>query len=403
MARPLTLAAYLALRGGDGAAPADRPWPPRPPGRLVWLHVPSAADLPRYAAVTEQAEVEGLPLRVLMTSSDIPADASVPPGIILQEVPPDQRGPAGAFLRHWRPDLLLWAEGRLRPALLAQSDELGVPRSLIGGRAELLRSEGGAWLPGLVSALLRGFERALVADQAAQARLAKAGLAAGRIEVTGPLLPIVRPLTCNDRERRDLAQTLGTRPVWLAAGVPMAELDEMIAAHRFASRSSHRLLLILVPQDPGDAPAMAGRLRADGLQTALRGDGAEPEEQTEVYVCDTPSEIGLWYRLAPVTYLGGTLSGLAVRHPFEAAALGSAIVHGPATAAHAEAFARLCRAGAARAIRSGAALGPAVEALLAPDRAAVLAHAAWDVSSAGAEVASRIVALIRDRLGRSAA
>lgn len=144
---------------------------------------------------------------------------------------------------------------------------------------------------------------------------------------------------------------------------------------------------------------MAAALREAGLRIALRAEGDEPAPSTEVYLAEGPGEAGLWYRLAPVTFLGGTLHGGAQDHPFEAAALGSAIIHGPRTAPHDKAFARLARAGAARSLRDGQGLGHAVEALLAADRAATMAAAAWEVTTAGAVVANRIAELIRATAG----
>ena len=222
-----------------------------------------------------------------------------------------------------------------------------------------------------------------------------AGFPADQIEVTGPLDPGAVVLPCNERERRDLAQTLGSRSVWCAAEVPMIELEQISAAHRQASRRAHRLLLILVPAVAADTAEMAQRLRDDGFVVACRSDGAEPDEATQIYLADGAAEMGLWYRLAPFSFMGGTLEGVGGRHPYEPAGLGSAVLHGPNTAGHAPFYGRLASAGASRAVRSAADLGNAVEVLLAPDKAAAMAHAAWDVTN-------RVVELIRDRLDRLA-
>jgi 3-deoxy-D-manno-octulosonic-acid transferase len=108
------------------------------------------------------------------------------------------------------------------------------------------------------------------------------------------------------------------------------------------------------------------------------------------------AELGLWYRIAPVTFAGSTLpgSGGGGRPPGEVTALGSALVHGPETQPHGPAYQRLARAGAARLVRDGAGLGQTIEALLAPDRAAAMAHAAWEVTTEGIEVANRLAELI---------
>ena len=148
---------------------------------------------------------------------------------------------------------------------------------------------------------------------------------------------------------------------------------------------------------------MAKALAEADLRVAERADGEEPEDGTQVYLADGTGEMGLWLRLAPLVLLGGTLpDGPGGRNPCEAAALGSALLHGPVTAPHAEAWARLDTAGAARVVLNGAELGRAVEALLAPDRVALMAHAGWDVATRGAEVSNRIADLIHEAVSRAA-
>lgn len=408
MRRPLPLTAYLMLR--RRLRPPERnapPLPPRPPGPVVWVHCPEAARIGAMMALSDRMGAQdGDRLTFLLTSPGIAAAAA--PGIVgtahvlMQPAPPEQRGALRAFLRHWNPDLLLWMHGDLRPLALIEADRAGIPRMMIDADAAGIAARSGAWLPGLTRALLAPFEAILAIDEDAAARLRRLRVEEDRIEVAGALDAGTLALPCNERERRDLAQTLGTRPVWLAVEPPLAEVDALAAAHRQASRRAHRLLLILVPADLAQGPQMAEQLRAAGFVTALRSDGAEPEEATQVYVADASNEMGLWYRLSPISYLGGTLSGGGGRNPFEPAALGSALLHGTQTDPHGGSYARLERAGASCPVRTPADLGSAVETLLAPDRAAAMAHAAWDVTSSGAEVTNRVMDLIRDRLAGAA-
>ena len=400
MSRSLPLAAYLALRRGVAGRPTE--FPPRPKGPLVWVHCPDPTRIPTVSALAAQLAHDGDWPTFVVTCTDLPDGASSSPKVILQPLPPDQRDPARAFLDHWQPDVLLWMQGDFQPALLAETDRIPLARLMIDIRAARVGVAGGGWMPGLTRSLLDLFEHALATDHDAAIRLRKAGYPAERIEVTGPLDPSAAVLPCNERERRDLAQTLGSRSVWCAAEVPLVELEQIGAAQRQASRRAHRLLLILVPAQPADAPEMAQRLRDDGFVVACRADGAEPDEATQIYLADSTAEMGLWYRLAPFTFMGGTLEGVGGRHPFEPAALGSAVLHGPITASHAPAYQRLASAGASRAVRSAADLGNAVEVLLAPDKAAAMAHAAWDVTSSGAVVTNRVVELIRARLDKLA-
>ena len=168
----------------------------------------------------------------------------------------------------------------------------------------------------------------------------------------------------------------------------------MIGAHRQAQRRSHRLLLILVPDDPDHGEGWVRRLVAQGLTVAQRSAGQEPGPDTQVYVADTEQEMGLWYRLAPISFLGQSLDEAGGINPYEAASLGSAILHGPHIDRHRRAYGRLASAGASRVAQDGNDLGDLVEALLSPDVAASMAHGAWKVCSSGAEVTDRVKDLI---------
>ena len=135
-------------------------------------------------------------------------------------------------------------------------------------------------------------------------------------------------------------------------------------------------------------------LRERGWNVSIRSEGDAVEPSTQIYLADTMGEMGLWYRLAPVTFLGGSLVEIGGHNPFEPAALGSAILHGPHVASAAETYARLGEANGALQVTSAAELAHAIVDLLEPQRAAELAHAAWEVTSSGAGATDRALALI---------
>ena len=49
---------------------------------------------------------------------------------------------------------------------------------------------------------------------------------------------------------------------------------------------------------------------------------------TDIYLADTIGEMGLWYRLADVAFLGGSMVPRGGQNPIEPAKLGVPIVHG---------------------------------------------------------------------------
>lgn len=400
MRHPPALAAYLALTALDGGGPEEAPPPPRPEGPLLWAQADGPARLPGLAALADRlARDEGVATLVTLPAAALdalPPSAALARPVLLRACPPESAGRIAAFLGHWRPSVLLWAGGALRPGLLARTP---APRLLCEGAPDGPLLGPGRWMPGLARATLPLFGHALVTGEAEADRLSRAGLLDEQVEILPPLDPPAPVLPCNERERRDLAQTIGARPVWLAADLPLSEVAAVIAAHRHALRGAHRLLLIAAPRDAAETPVMARAFEEAGLRVSLRADGGEPEESAEVYLAEGSGESGLWLRLAPLVFLAGTLpAGPGGRHPFEAAALGSALLHGPVTAPHGVPWMRLDKAGAARLVRNAVELGQAIEGLLAPDRMARMAQGAWDVATQGAATMNRLVELILDRL-----
>lgn len=365
----------------------------RPAGPLLWLHAPGA-EAARAQLELARRLVEEDGVNVVLTCPDpLPPR----PRILIEAPPADTPAEAAAFLDHWRPELAVLSEGELRPALLNVAVERKVPLLMVGARAPAFLKERDGWYPGLMRGLLGEFRAVLAVDETSARAFRKAGATPSAVEVTGRLEEESVALPYLEAERDALARQFATRPVWLAAALPEAEEAAVIAAHRAALRLAHRLLLIVVPQDPGRVAALAQKMeKEEGWTVALRAEEEEPDSETEVFIADSDREFGLWYRLAPVTFLGGSLAGNGcARNPMEPAALGSAILYGPRPGAFGTIFGRLGAARAARAVGSANDLAEALGDLLSPDRAARLAQAAWAVATDGAEVTEKVMALIR--------
>jgi 3-deoxy-D-manno-octulosonic-acid transferase len=367
-------------------------YPPRPAGVLIWLHAPTADAQTRLAELARRL-VEEDGVEVLVTS---PEPMRALDGHAWMLPPADSLGDIAGFLDHWRPEILVFSGGELRPALVIEAHRRKIPLIMIdAGSPYLMRGRDG-WYPGLTRSVLSLFSHVFAQDEDAARAYRKAGAALAAVAAIGRLEEQSAALPCLEAERDTLARLLLTRPVWFAATLPENEEDAVIAAHKIAIGLAHKSLLILSPADAERAAALTDKLTAAGLSVAVRSNDDEPDPETEVYVIEGDTELGLWYRLAPVTYLGGSLSASGcIRNPLEAAALGSAIVHGPHPGDFTKPFARLASARATRLVSSDRHLAEAVSDVLAPDKAAKLAQAAWTVASDGAEVTETVIVTIR--------
>ncbi len=398
MGQSLGLALYLALRGGASGADSQRVRAERPGGLLVWLHAPSSDAVRRLNGLIHRLQGERPDVSYLLTAPDADLLPERPAKNLLVDVTPSETLPNIArFLDHWQPDLCLWSEGNLLPGLISEIGERDIPLFLVNAEAEAFQIS--PLERGMYRSLLDRVRRIFAVTEADADHLRRIGAPRWRIEVSGTLQESTSALPCNENERATLANLLAGRPVWLAAHTEPAEENTVLEAHRLASRAAHRLLLILVPDDPSRGPGLAKSVEAQGFTVNLRSRDEEPEEDTQVYIADADDdEMGLWYRLSPTTYLGRSMSNGGGCNPLEPAALGSAILAGPNTRSYINSYTRLIEAGAVRRVRDTTTLARAVEALMLPETTAVMAHAAWDVCTQGAEVSDRIIALVTDTL-----
>ena len=366
---------------------------------VIWLHVDSGPEALGVPDLIDRLRDERDDVSVLVTTARPAPDellaSRLPRDVVVQHAPNGTGSAAAAFLDRWRPDVCIWADANLEPTLITAADKAGIPLFLVDARVP--ERSGWRWLPGPRKSALRRFRHVIAGDARSAAGFRALGVPADRIEAMGFLQEGSAPLTCSQAERDSVAEVLAARPVWLAAAVTDDEVPIVVGAHQQAIRRAHRLLLILAPNRVEQGAELAARLEADGWITALRSRDDDPGPEVEVFVADLPDELGLWYRLSPISLMGGTLAGAPrrpVQNPYEAAALGSAVLFGPHTGLWRESYERLREAGAARAVSDRASLARAVEFLLAPDKVAAMAAAAWEVTTSGAEATDRIVALV---------
>ncbi|MBA85903.1 3-deoxy-D-manno-octulosonic acid transferase [Thalassobius sp. S69A] len=399
MARSLSLTAYLALTRRAPRAVAQFPCE-RPAGDLLWGHATSLGKAAALLQLAQRLRAQGTKVTLLLTTPrELPQPDHLKPDVIWQPIPEESASEIRRFLKHWSPDLLLWTGGHLQPALLHEASRTGVPMFLIDAEETGFDVHRFQWLPDLSRQILGLFDQIMASDTAAIRRLGRLGIPTAQVEETGRLQEAATALPCDAQTRDDLAEALAGRAVWLAAMMQPEELDTILQAHRATLRYSHRQLLILVPDDESRGPNFQARLEDEGWRVATWSHGDQPEEATQILLADTRGEMGLWYRLAPITFMGSSLiSGHGGRDPFEPAALGSAILYGPNVSRYLPAYSRLASAGAARIVRDAETLAGAITRLSAPDQAALMAHAAWEVSSDGAEATDRLMNLVQDVL-----
>jgi len=337
---------------------------PRPTGSLVWGHAVGVGESLALAGLFARMGEQRLDLHFLITttartSGDALRGGILPARCTHQFAPVDTPAAVQRFLDHWRPSLAIWCEMDLWPALMAATDQRGIPRVLVNARlsaASLAKRRWGRWI---YQALLPGFRTLFAQNAETVEALVQLGAPRERVRVTGTIKTLSPPLPCDETTLANWRQALGARPVWLLASSHPGEEALALQAHAVLRQQHPGALLIIAPRAPARGSEVVA-LCPPGTPVRSKGDGMPTE--APVYVADTIGEMGLWYRLAPVALVGGSIAAVGGHNPHEPLALGCAVLHGPNVWNFAESYESLDHLGLSQPVSDAAQIAAAVQA-----------------------------------------
>jgi 3-deoxy-D-manno-octulosonic-acid transferase len=327
----------------------------------IWVH---AASVGEAASLRRVVEALARHHPVFMTVNTTTARSIVAGWGTVQVAfaPFDTAGAPARLISRLQPRAHVLVESELWPARMAALAARCVPVIMLGARM----SEGSARRWGRLGGLMRrmlGQVRYLSAqDAASEVRFVAQGLPEAAL---GPRVNLKAFVT---------ASMAGTGPVPRTRCVLAAsthEGEDAAALQAFKAARGQFDLLILAPRHPQRGDAVARVIAAAGLAFGRRSKGDALTADVPVYLADTVGEMAQWYAMAGVTIMGGSYVDHGGHTPFEPAAAGSAIIHGPYVSNFAESYAALTAAG-------GALTGDLTQALhgMTPERQVALATAA---------------------------
>jgi 3-deoxy-D-manno-octulosonic-acid transferase len=347
------------------------PGPPPPAGPLVWGHAVGVGEAQALAGLFRRL-AERLPQHqfLITTSARTSAEAfsgtGLPPRCQHRFAPVDHPPTVRAFLRHWQPRLAIWCEMDLWPATLLLAEQHGMPLVLVNARMTLATAQRRARGGQAYARLLQVFSALAVQNPESAQALQRLGVPASRLQVTGTIKAMAPAPGHQPEELARLQQAVGSRPLWLLASSHPGEEALALQAHALLLTTHPYALLIVAPRAPGRSAEIAALCPA-GTPVRSRGEG--PSRSQAIYLADTIGDMGLWYRLAPVALVGGSLAEIGGHNPYEPQALACQVLHGPHVGNFAESYAQLDAQGTAKPVHDAQEVAEAVRLAWSQPRA----------------------------------
>ncbi|MDF1728632.1 MAG: 3-deoxy-D-manno-octulosonic acid transferase [Sulfitobacter sp.] len=375
---------------------------PRPDGQLIWFHAASVGEsLSVLSLITAMgARLPGA--QFLLTSGTATSAQLIaqrmPPRCRHQFAPLDAPGPLRRFLGHWRPDAAIFVESELWPQMLRRTHATGAAMALVNARLSQKTLAAWARRPALARHLFEVFSLILTQNATMAEALKTLGAPTDRIAAGINLKSLSAPLPVDEALLAEGRAALGERPTWVAASTHPGEEAVVLKAHARLRERLPEARLILVPRHPDRGREVAELIALQGLDVSRRSQGAAPGGT--LYLADTLGELGTWYALTDLVFLGGSLRPIGGHNPFEVAQAGAMTLSGNHVANFAETFSAMEACGAALLVADAQDLADKVETYLGDaDLRAKARKAAEDFTAAQGsrleEIADRLIAALK--------
>jgi len=375
------------------------------PGRpCVWLHAVSVGEVNASAPLVnallkQRPDIRWVITTITPTGSDR-VRALWGERVDHVYLPYDLPGSTARFLQHFRPSLALIMETELWPNMLFGCRDQGIPVYILNARLSARSLRGYRLVRPLIGRALRTVECVAAQSAADARRFQKLGALPGQVQVLGNLKYDVAVPNGLDGFRTAFAAALGARrAVWVAASTHEGEEAEVAALHRRLRARWPDLLLLWAPRHPERFARVQALAAEAGWRTGSRKRDTWPRPDDEVFVVDTLGELMAFYACADVAFVGGSLQPVGGHNLLEPAAVGTAVVTGPHLHNFAEISRQMEEAGALHIGADAAAVGDALEALLAdPGLRRAMAAAGSELVDQGRGALQRTLALIGGKL-----
>lgn len=323
----------------------------RPYERCFWLHAVSVGEVMAARPLVERL-LKAYPDVVMWVTTTTPTGSDAVRHLFGERVqhsycPYDLPGSLARFFRRVRPELLLVMETEIWPNLFKACANRGVPVLMVNARLSSRSFSGYARLGCLVKGTLEQASWIGARSRQDADYFLQLGAQPSQVEVCGNIKFDMQPPAGLKDSAAALRRQWGLRPVWVAGSTHEGEEDSILRVYQRLQQRVPELLLILVPRHPERFVLVQQLCEETGFHTLTRSSGEPVCPHTNILLGDSMGELLMWYALADVAFVGGSLVARGGHNPLEAAIWGVPVISGKHTGNFTDMFPGLYACGGA--------------------------------------------------------
>ncbi len=335
---PLAIKGYINKRKENGKEDIarfneriGRPKKIRENGKLIWMHGASVGESVSMLPLIHKLLETYPDLQIMVTTGTVTSaelmNKRLPERAFHQYIPIDNPAFVKRFLKYWHPDLVLWFESEFWPALLSGIKKRNIPFILVNGRISNKSFKRWQQFDYISKELLNCFTLCLGQSEEDAYRLrilgAKNSLCLGNLKYAGFNPPV------DETKLTEIQQQIGERTIWCASSTHNDEELRIAQVHKNLKKQIPNLFTLIAPRHPHRGKEIQDSINQLGLKTALRSTNEKITPETDIYIADTIGELGLWYTIAPLIFIGGSLIPHGGQNFMEPSRFRDAVIVGP--------------------------------------------------------------------------
>lgn len=323
-----------AKRWGERLGFVDLAHTHRNEQRWIWVHAASVGESvaisPLVTRLRQQKPEWGIVVTTMTPTGSERIEELFGSDVCHVYAPYDYAGAVKRFLHTFKPALVILVETELWPNLVHYSKKSGAQIMVANARLSEKSYRGYQKFSALGKPMLQKIDCIAAQAQKDAERFRRLGVADEVLHVTGSMKFDVRLPDNLSAQTAEMAQRItDRRPVWIAASTRDGEEEKVLAAFKLVKREIPMALLILVPRHPERFASVERLCRKQSLRVVRRSSDAQVDLLTDIFLGDSMGEMLVYFGLAQLAFVGGSLVNTGCQNVLEPAALGLPVLVGP--------------------------------------------------------------------------